>query len=255
MVFRTLDGAPVVPSWLRHAAQHVVPAPFSRPQSDDDDDEQDEPEPRADNHNNAQAPVVEGSRSAQRESIRPPPPMRRSSLPPRMSIAPPPVVITRAPAMPSAPGPVITPAEQEAFAHAALELGSLRARLLAGTEAQVLELAVSIAEALIERELERDPAVHLAFARAAVAALGDTRAAKLRVSRAAFRAITEIHGEEAVEVDGVRVELTLDNSLEGLSVIAESGASRVDGRMSERLGAVLRAIEADHRRKGIEDDQ
>jgi flagellar biosynthesis/type III secretory pathway protein FliH len=183
--------------------------------------------------------------------------MRRSSLPPRMSLPPPAVVITRAPppaAVPEPPQPRITPAEQEAFAHAALELASLRARLLAGTEAQVLELAVSIAEALIERELERDPAVHVAFARAAVAALGDTRAAKLRVSRAAFRAITEIHGEEAVEVDGVRVELTLDNSLEGLSVVAESGASRVDGRMSERLAAVLRAIEADHRRKGTGDE-
>ena len=85
--------------------------------------------------------------------------------------------------------------------------------------------------------------------------LGDTRHSKLRVSRRAFRAITEIHGEEALDVDGVRVELTLDNSLEGLSVIAESGASRVDGRVSERLAAVLRALEADHRRKAAGGDE
>jgi flagellar biosynthesis/type III secretory pathway protein FliH len=53
----------------------------------------------------------------------------------------------------------------------------------------------------------------------------------------------------------VRVELTLDNSLDGLSVVAESGASRVDGRVRERLAAVLRALSADQRRKGAEDDE
>ncbi|MDB4977043.1 MAG: hypothetical protein JWN48_5384 [Myxococcaceae bacterium] len=226
-----------------------MPAPFSRQQGEEErDDARDEPEPFP---SNSQVPRPSG-----RDSMAPPPPMRRSSLPPRMSLAPPPVVITRPPPPPNIePANVITPAEQEAYAHAALEIGSLRARLLSGTEAQLLELAVSIAEALIEREIEKDPAIHLAFARAAVAALGDTRAAKLRVSRAAYRAITEIHGEEAVDVDGVRVELMLDNSLEGLSVVAESGASRVDGRVTERLSAVLRAIEADHRRKGTEDDK
>ncbi|MDB4989880.1 MAG: hypothetical protein JWN04_5058 [Myxococcaceae bacterium] len=251
LVFRTLDGKPVVPSWLRHGSERVRPAPFSRVQADEVENSQNEPEPYP----------SQSDREAVREALRdsgmpPPPPMRRSSLPPRMSLAPPPVIITRPPPVPSGvePPPAITPAEQEAYAHAALELGSLRARLLASTEAQLLELAVTIAEALIEREIEKAPEIHLAFARAAVAALGDTRAAKLRVSRAAYRAITEIHGEEAVDVDGVRVELTLDNSLEGLSVIAESGSSRVDGRVRERLGAVLRALEADHRRKGAEDE-
>jgi flagellar biosynthesis/type III secretory pathway protein FliH len=150
------------------------------------------------------------------------------------------------------PPPTITPAEQEAFALAALEIGSMRARMLATAETELLELAVSIAEAIIEREIERDPAIHATLAKAAVSALGDTSHARLRVSRTAHRAITQIHGEAAVDVDGVRVELTLDNSLEGLSVVAESGASRVDGRVSERLSAVLRAIEADHRRKDVE---
>ncbi|MDB4976306.1 MAG: hypothetical protein JWN48_4647 [Myxococcaceae bacterium] len=243
LVFRTLDGQPVVPSWLRHGSERVRPAPFARVEQDESEQE---PEP---------FPQATSDRDALRES-RPPPPMRRSSLPPRMSLAPPPVIITRPPPAPTAPEPqpVITPAEQEAFAHAALELASLRARLLSNSEEQLLQLAVAVAEALIEREIEKDPAIHLAFARAAVAALGDTSLAKLRVSRAAYRAITEIHGEEAVDVDGVRVELTLDNSLEGLSVVAESGSSRVDGRVRERLAAVLRAIEADHRRQGAEDD-
>jgi hypothetical protein len=262
LVFRTLDGQPVVPSWLRHAAPQVSPAAFSRQEAQDEqDDSQHEPEPFPKQPFSQQASAQHAAardavRDALRDSMQPPPPMRRSSLPPRMSVPPPPVVITRPPSVPNfEPPPRITPAEQEAFVLAAMELGSLRARLLASTEAQVLELAVAIAEALIEREVEKTPEIHQAFARAAVSALGDTRQAKLRVSRAAYRAITEMHGEEAVEVDGVRVELMLDNSLEGLSVVAESGSSRVDGRMRERLAAVLRAIEADHRRKGTEDDE
>jgi hypothetical protein len=241
LVFRTVDGKPVVPSWLRHGAQKVQPAPFGKHKEEPNDDAHYEPEPYPGDQPAPQAPA----------SL----PMRRSSLPPRMSVPPPPVVITRPPPAPSErppPPPAITPAEQEAFAHAALELASLRARVLASCEAQLLELAVGIAEAVIERSIERDPSIHGALARAAVAALGDTRSAKLRVSRAAFKAIAQIHGEEAVEVDGVRVELLLDNSLEGLSVIAEAGASRVDGRVSERLSAVLRALEAEHRRSGEE---
>ena len=260
LVFRTLEGEPVVPSWLRHGSQRVQPAPFTKGYVDER-----EPEPFPQPPSNQQfayeaLPEAPQEAPEDSEPPPPPPPRRRTSLPPRLSAAPPPVTITRPPPAPRAaepvapPAPAITPAEQQAFALAALELGSLRARLLSGTEAQLLELAVSIAEVLIEREVEKHPEIHSAFARAAVAALGDTRAAKLRVSRAAYKAITQIHGEEAVEVDGVRVELTLDNSLEGLSVVAESGMSRVDGRVRERLATMLRAIEADHRRQGAEDE-
>ena len=253
LVFRTLEGQPVVPGWLRHAHNSVSPlgGPFQRPHEEHEEEsgqgDEGEPEP----YPQAPSPAL---REATRESA-PPRPMRRSSLPPRMSVPPPPVVITHPPPLVPPEAARITPAEQEAFALAALELASLRARVMSHAESQLLDLAVSIAEVLIEREVERDPSLHNAFARAAVSALGDTRAAKLRVSRDAFRAISEIHGKEAVEVDGVKVELTLDNSLEGLSVVAESGSSRVDGRVRERLAAVLRAISADHRRKGAEDDE
>lgn len=242
LVFRTVDGEPVVPSWLRHGAQRVMPAPFARPDSEGEEQGvEPEPYPTPDTKS---LPVVPPAPPVA------PLPMRRSSLPPRMSVPPPPVVITH----PPPPVPRITPAEQEAYAHAALELGSLRARVLANAEAQLLELSVAIAESIIEQAIAREPALHGALARAAVAALGDTRNAKLRVSRAAFEAISEVHGAEAIDVDGVRVELMLDNSLEGLSVIAEAGASRVDGRVSERLAAVLRAIEAEHRQHGAAED-
>jgi hypothetical protein len=257
LVFRSLDGDAAVPSWLRQAQRtsvHPATGPLARaarssvpPPMPDVDAQEQEAEPFPMRPSLAPRIAESLGQSA----------YRRSSLPPRRSAPPPPVVITRPPSAPPSeapPPPRLTPAEQEAYASAALELASLRARVLSNAESQLLELAVSIAEVIIEREVERDPTVHQAFARAAVAALGDTRQAKLRVSRQAYKAITEVHGEEGVEVDGVRVEMTLDNSLEGLSVVAESGASRVDGRVSERLAAVLRALKADMRRHGMEDE-
>ena len=294
MVFRTLEGEPVVPSWLRRNSQRVLPAPFFQGEPEREEPPEDgEPDPfpnRAPGRESL-APQQRASMPApqqraslpapqqraslpapqQRQSIVPQPreplvpppgrdpmtPPRRSSLPPRVSMPPPPVVITRPPPMPNTdvppppePPPPLTPEEQEAFALAALELASLRARTLMNVESEVLELAVAIASSIIEREVKLDPSLYEQLARSAVAVLGDTSHAKLRVSRAAHRAISEIHGEPAVDVDGVRVELTLDNSLEGLSVIAESGASRVDGRVSERLAAVMRAMEAEHRQVG-----
>lgn len=271
LVFKTLDGEPAVPSWIRHAAEKVVPVPAfgGRPHNDQHShapqhepehehyEEHHDAEPEPYPHGGPQGYAQHGHAPQARESIAPPP--RRSSMPPRMTVPPAPVVITRPTTVPpppmAPPAPRLTPEEQQEYAMSALELGSLRARTLANAESQLIELAVSIAEVIIEREIEKDPAIHAALARAAVSALGDTRHAKLRVSRKAFRAITEIHGEEALDVDGVSVELTLDNSLEGLSVVAESGASRVDGRVTERLAAVLRALEADHRRKAAGGDQ
>jgi hypothetical protein len=189
----------------------------------------------------------------------PPPPTftheplpRRSSLPPRKSVFPPQVLITRMPPPPANEDEAKPSPEQIAFAQGALELASLRARVLSSIESELLSLAVHIAETIIEREVQLDPSLHTTLARTAVLALGDTQSARLRVSRAAYRAITELYGEAAIDVDGVRVEVSMDASFEALSVVAEAGPSRVNGRLSERLTAVLRAVEAEHRRNNAE---
>lgn len=187
----------------------------------------------------------------------PAPPRRRSSLPPRKSVPPPPVVITGLPPLPefaNAEPPPVSEAEQR-FAEAALELGSLRARIVSTIEAQLLELSVDIAEAIIEREIARDPAVLSTLAKTALSALGDTTSSRLRVSREAHRTLSQLYGEAAVDVDGVRVDMVLDNSLEGLDVVAETPASRVDGRLKERLSAVLRALEAEQRHVHDEEEE
>jgi hypothetical protein len=249
--FRRVEGeasnesgaAPMVrPNWLAAPAAVVRPAPFAAREEQELVNEEPAQEPLA--QHDAPLPLPPAPFTAE------PALPRRSSLPPRKSVFPPQVLITRMPPPPEAeqkPTP-----EQEAFAQGALELASLRARVLSSIESELLSLAVHIAETIIEREVTLDPSLHTTLARTAVLALGDTQSARLRVSRAAYKAISELYGEAAIDVDGVRVEVSMDASFEALSVVAEAGPSRVNGRLNERLTAVLRAMEAEHRRNNAE---
>jgi hypothetical protein len=237
------------PNWQHAGSLSVRPAPFAR-----------------DEHAQPHAGSAEPAQHAQ-EELSPEPKFsdprltepklpaeavaRRSSYPPRRSVFPQ-VAISRIPPPPEVEEEPKVSEEQEAFAQAALDLGALRARILSGVENELLGLAVHIAQAIIEREVTLDATLHKTLARTAVLALGDTQAARLRVSRAAYRAISELYGQAAIDVDGVRVEVSMDNSLDALSVVAEAGPSRVDSRMSERLAAVLRAMEAEHRRSNAD---
>ncbi|HEX6239677.1 MAG TPA: FliH/SctL family protein, partial [Polyangiales bacterium] len=186
-----------------------LPAPAAAPPPEPEP----EPEQGLNSHGSGAAfpPVMSAPQgSLQGYGVEQPLP-RHSSLPPRKSVYPPQVTISRYPPPPAPPVPDLRPtAEQEAFAQAALELASLRGRVLSNVENELLSLAVHIAQAIIEREVKIDPTVHVTLARTAVLALGDTQSARLRVSRAAYRAISELYGEAAIDVEGVRVEVSMD---------------------------------------------
>lgn len=259
------SGPVVRPAWLNVGQPAIRPAPFAATQDEvEPEPHQPPPPPRA--AQAVQQPVAhEASKRVREPSSQTLQPVRepatymsesaapRSSLPPRKSVAPPQVVIR---SLPPPPVEEAKPtAEQEAFAQAALELASLRARILSSCESELLALAVHIAQSIMEREVTLDPTLHRNLARTAVLALGDTQAARLRVSRTAFRAITELYGEAAIDVDGVRVEVSMDATLDALSVVAEGGPSRVDARMDERLTAVLRALLAEHRRRNAVEEE
>jgi len=265
------SGPVVRPAWLNTARSPIRPAPFAVTGDEGMEPEPHRPAARAPQAE-AQPAVREHGHEAQKRTREPSSrdlqPVRepgaymsepggsRSSLPPRKSVNPPQVVITR---LPPPPAQVVEDAkpseEQEAFAQGALELASLRARILSSCESELLSLAVHIAQSIMEREVTLDPSLHKNLARTAVLALGDTQAARLRVSRTAYRAITELYGEAAIDVEGVRVEISMDASLDALSVIAEGGPSRVDARMDERLAAVLRAVQAEHRRRNAVEEE
>ena len=143
----------------------------------------------------------------------------------------------------------------EAFAEAAAELAVARTKIAASMEEELLELALEIAGAIVEREVERDHELHGQLARAALQTLGDPAHATLRASRDAYAAIVDAYDAPEIDVDGSRVTVTLDPSIDGLGCIAENDHARVDGRVSERLRAVRRAFDDERRRAQAEEGE
>lgn len=143
-------------------------------------------------------------------------------------------------------------AQSEAFGRAVAEHLTARARALSGVEEQLLELAVQLAEVLIEHEIARDPQIHGVLVRAALAALEGGHIGVVRASPAALAAIVETFGEARVEVDGTHRDIVLDSRLDGLGVVVEGADTRVDGRVGERLRSALRAMQDEYRRREAE---
>ena len=161
---------------------------------------------------------------------------------------------------PPAPAPATSPSvdppardlHADAFARAVAEHVTARSRALVAVEEQLLELAVQLAEVLVEQQITRDPQIHAVLVRAALAAIEGTQPSVVRASRAAYAAIVETFGAPSVEVDGTAVAILLDARLEGLGVVVESHDSRVDGRVAERLRAALRAMQDERRSREAE---
>jgi len=139
----------------------------------------------------------------------------------------------------------------DAFANAAVELAIARAATLAVLEGQLLDLAIEIASAIIERAVESAPELHAALARAALGSLGDSTHVTLRTSPDGFATICNSLGGEEIDVRGVRVQVVADVSIPGLGCVVDGDSVRVDATVSERLRAVRRAFE-DERRKSVE---
>jgi hypothetical protein len=168
-----------------------------------------------------------------------PPPPRIGSLLPGGRSNPPPA---------SDPRDDILAEHIQAFASAAIELAIARSATLAVLEGQLLDLSIEVAEALIEREVEADPKLHGALARAALQSLGDATHVTLRTSLDGFEAVVAALGGPEVEVRGVRVQIVADAAIPGLGCVVDGDNVRVDATVSERLHAVRRAFEEERRR-------
>ncbi|HJL20376.1 MAG TPA: FliH/SctL family protein [Sandaracinaceae bacterium LLY-WYZ-13_1] len=141
---------------------------------------------------------------------------------------------------------------RERFVDAASALAQARTEAVVEAEGPLLELAVGIAQALVEGALEEDPELHVRMARTALSVLGESGGTELRASREAHQAIVEANGAPVVRFGGVEVPVVPDASLDGLGCIAEKGRARVDGRLGERLKAVQEALSHERRRSGEE---
>ncbi len=181
-------------------------------------------------------------------SIEPPaPPVSQtiSSVPPA-ALTPPP------PAPPTPPPPPVRDPNSEAFARAVVEHATAARRALATVEEQLLELSVQLAEVLVEREIEREPALLGTLARAALASLDGLEPVSVRASRASFGAIVDTFGGPSIEFEGVQVRVVLDTKLDGVGVVVEGPDTRVDGRVGDRLRSALRAMQDERARRESE---
>ena len=133
-------------------------------------------------------------------------------------------------------------AEVEVFSQGAAALATAHARALRDVEGQLISLAVDIAQCIVEREIQEDPRLHQALARAALETLGDPHNTELLASADAFESLVDVIGEAFVELDGVRVPIRVDPSLQGLGCVARNETSQVDGRVRERLRAVRQSF-------------
>lgn len=230
------EERPARPAWLDGGAESVRPAPFAIPR----DHAPATPKRKA-ARTTSTAIEVPASVESSLPGTASERPQRVSKPPPGSSIVPPPS------------DPFASEAAQ-AFAAAALELATARAQVLATTERSLLDLATEIARAILEQEVESHPELHVQLARAALRTLGSPEGALLRASPMTSAAIRAAFGESFVEWQGVMVRVVEDPSLEGLGCIAENEHAEVDGRVAERLRAVRRGFEEEHRKQWAEGD-
>lgn len=132
--------------------------------------------------------------------------------------------------------------ERAALREAAAALTRARETVLANVEAELLELAVDIATVLIEDELATRPALHRTLVRAALAAVEPGDGVKVRASRATYEALLEAFDSATVDHGARRVQVELDDTVEGLGAVVQAGGGRVDGRVHIRIEALRRVL-------------
>lgn len=135
------------------------------------------------------------------------------------------------------------------FATAAADLAVARQEALSTVEGELLELAIHIAQAIVEQEIVERPELHMALARAAIDSIEQETTAVLRAGTTAAAVLRDHFGADEFEVNGIRLRLVEESSLSELGCLIDTSSSRIDGRLSQRLASVRRAFDAERRRR------
>jgi flagellar biosynthesis/type III secretory pathway protein FliH len=138
-------------------------------------------------------------------------------------------------------------ARMQALTQAAVDLATTRAGVLSTIEEQLLDLSIAIASVIIEREIQQDPGLYKELVREAIHMLGSTHSVTLKASKDTYTMMVQVLGGDVVDVDGIEVRIALDLTIDGLGCIVESGESRVDMTIADRLRAIRQAIENERR--------
>ena len=119
---------------------------------------------------------------------------------------------------------------------------TVRERVLAASEPELVRLACAVAERVVGRELRADPSLVLSWAREAIAALDGHEAASVVMAPDVEAAVPTETWTRSLGTDHA---ITVDPALPAGAVSVRSGASTVDVGASARLAAVTGDLFAD----------
>jgi flagellar assembly protein FliH len=119
------------------------------------------------------------------------------------------------------------------------ELTSVRADMIRQTERQMVQLALTIARRIVQREVSLDPDLLLAMARVALERLGDSARVTVRLHPEDYAAA---HGDRVAELTSSNVTIVQDARLSRGGCRVESDMGLLDIGIDAQLQEVGRAL-------------
>lgn len=116
-----------------------------------------------------------------------------------------------------------------------------RAKALADMESQIITLALTIAQKIVQREIKRDEAYLTRLIKAALLQMGTTKQVTARVKPA--NAAQLAHTEGLMQESLGKLQVVVDDSLAVGDCVVESESDLLDGCLSTRFGAIHQALE------------
>lgn len=133
---------------------------------------------------------------------------------------------------------------REVFGGTVEALRQARDHLEQEMERGILELALDVAEKILNIELDRNDSIYVALARRAVMRLRSKNQLKLRVSHQDYERYFSPEGNWLLDPEGLPVEVIGDPQVEPGGCIAESEDEFVDAGVGTQLRAITRELRA-----------
>lgn len=128
------------------------------------------------------------------------------------------------------------------------ELVNLRTEMIRKTERQVVQLAMSVASRIVQREVAMDRELLIAMARVALDRLGESASARIRLHPEDYAAVQRLGGD-AVQagsgIPGSTVQVVADPVIHRGGCVVESDFGLIDVSVDAQVEELTRALLAD----------
>jgi flagellar assembly protein FliH len=124
-------------------------------------------------------------------------------------------------------------------------LSCLKARIVAETEKELLELAIGIAKCILHAEVKIDPQVIERTLRAASTLVVDRSRMRILINPADMEAVKDLLPEFAVTTKGAKLEIAEDPTIERGGCILETGFGRINATIESQLATLQTELEAE----------